>query len=378
MAQSTKRPSAIGQLILANLRELMRDPMNFFFVLIFPFMFILIFLFISLLMNKDTTLQMGLAVPAHPSAQVQFLVDRLEHTPDLKVVQGSEAWHLDQLHKGQEQVVLVLPAALNDQATLRILNTSAGAAQSATLRSVIVEATRPASGPTVTTQLIGSQQSFDPAHYSLPGILVMAFLTLGLFGTAVPLITLRQRGTLRLLGLTPLSPLTFACAQIIARFLLAMGQLAIVLVISYFALGKFPLANLPGIFLSALLGILMILAMGYVLGEIIPSSEAAGGLIGGLMTPILLLTGLMLPLSIMPSVFLTIARFIPFTYLGDALRQQMTGSDLPVASVLVDNLVVLGTMVILVALAVMLFRWGQPETKAARRHKVSNAVNVAA
>ncbi|MBV9615922.1 MAG: ABC transporter permease [Ktedonobacteraceae bacterium] len=374
MEQTTKRPSTLGQLILTNLRELVRDPMNFFFVLIFPFMFILIFLFISLLMKKDTTLEMGLVVPDSPSAQVQFLVDRLEHTPDLKVVRGSEAWHRDQLHKGQEQVVLVLPAALNDQATLRILNTSAGAAQSATLRSIIVEATRPASGPAVTTQLIGSQQSFDPAHYSLPGILVMAFLTLGLFGTAVPLITMRQRGTLRLLGLTPLSPLTFAGAQIIARFLLAVGQLTIVLAISYFALGKFPLANLPGILLSALLGILMILAMGYILGEIIPSPEAAGGLIGGLMTPILLLTGIMLPLSIMPSIFLTMAKFIPFTYLGDALRQQMTGSDLPIAPVVIDNLVILGVTVVLVALAVPLFRWGQPEAKATRRSKGSSAV----
>ncbi len=374
MERTTKRSSALGQLILANLRELMRDPMNFFFVLIFPFMFILLFVFISLLMNKDTTLQMGLAVPAHPSAQVQFLVGQLEHTPNLKVVQGSEAWHLAQLHKGQEQVVLVLPAAFNNQSSLRILNTSAGAAQSATLQSIIVEATHPADGPIVTTQLIGSQQSFDPAHYSLPGILVMAFLTLGLFGTAVPLITLRQRGTLRLLGLTPLSPLTFASAQIIARFLLALGQLTIVLVISYFALAKFPLANLPGIFLSALLGILMILAMGYVLGEVIPSAEAAGGLIGGMLAPILLLTGVMLPLSIMPPVFLTIARFIPFTYLGDALRQQITGSDLPVAPLLIDNLVILAVTVILVALAVLFFRWGQPETKALRRHQGATSV----
>ncbi len=370
---STRRQHALGQLILTNLRELTRDPMNFFFVLVFPFMFVFLFLFISLLSTKDTTFQLGLVVPKHPSIQVQSLVNRLAHTPNIKVTKNSEAWHRDQLHKGQEQVVLILPEDITQQSQLQIVHTASGAAQSATLQAIILEATRPAIGPLVTNEQVGSQQGFDPMHYSLPGILVMAFTTLGLFGTATPLITLRQRGTLRLLGLTPLSPLTFACAQIIARCLLAFIQLIIVLVISYFTLGKFPLANLPGIVLSAFAGILMILAMGYVLGEIIPSPEAAGGMIGGLLTPLLLLTGIMLPFSIMPKFVLSIARFIPFTYLGDALRQQITGGDAAVASITVDNLIVVGTTVVLVALAVLLFRWGQPEGKRSQRMAVKTA-----
>ena len=367
MLQPVRWRSSLRQLVLANLRELIRDPMNFFFVLVFPFMFILLFLFISLLSKKDTTLQLGLVVPDHPSVQVQALVNGLEHTPNVRVVRNTQAWHLNQLRSGQEQVVLILPSALSDQSTLRILSTSAGAAQSATLRSIIMEETRPSNGPVVTMQLIGSQQSFDPLHYSLPGVLVMAFMTLGLFGTATPLITMRQRGTLRLLGLTPLSPLMFAAAQIIARFLLAAAQLVVVLVLTYFLMGKFPLTNLPGILLSALLGILMTLALGYVLGEIIPSAEAAGGIIGGLMAPILMLTGIMLPFSIMPTIILTIARFIPFSYLGDALRQQMTGSDMPLAAITTDNLVMLGVTIVLIALAVSLFHWGQPEARE-RRH----------
>ena len=267
---------SLKQLILANLRELIRDKMTFFFVLIFPFLFIFLFVFISMANGK--------------------------------VPQG-----------------------------------------------------------------VGGSQVYDPLRYSLPGILVMAFTSLGMFGLATPLIMLRQRGTLRLLGLTPLSPLDFVLAQLVVRLILALVQLIVILIVSYILVGNIPFQNLPGIFLSAFLCIVMLFALAYVLGEIIPSPEVAGGLMGGMMAPALMLTGILLPFSIMPDIVLTVARFIPLTYLGDALRQQIIGGT-PIASLAVDDLVLFGTAVALIALAVRLFRWGQPDTHsiAPKRAKLVN------
>lgn len=256
---------ALKQLMLTNLRELIRDKMTFFFVLIFPFVLLFIFFILS-------------------------------------------------------------------------LSNSGAAAQA---------------------------QGFDPLRYLLPGILVMSFTSLGVFGLATPLITLRQRGTLRLLGMTPLSPLTFVIAQVAARFLLAFVQLVAILILSFFILGNVAVGHLPGIFLSALLGILMLFALGYVLGEVIPSPEAAGGLIGGLLAPILMLTGVLLPFSILPDFVLKIARFIPLTYLGDALRQQFIGGP-AIAPLPIDNLVLFGSTVALFLLAVRLFHWAQPDATSRR------------
>jgi ABC-2 type transport system permease protein len=353
-----KTRDRFAQLLLTHIRELVRDKMTFFFVLVFPFLFILIFLFVSLA-NGKTTYTLGVVVPAHPDAQVQALLTGLKQSPELKLVYGTEADQRAQVLQGLENVVLILPDHLNDSATLRILSNSAGTSESSTLQAIIMQATRPTKGPTVSMQMLG-KTAYDPLHYSLPGVLVMAFASLGLFGLATPLILLRQRGTLRLLGLTPLSPINFVAAQILARLFIALIQLILILILSYFILGGVPLANLPGIFLSALLGIVMLFSLGYVLGEVISSPEAAGGMIGGLLAPVLMLTGILIPFSILPDAVLTIARFIPLTYLGDALRQQMLG-DVPVAPLVIDNLVMLGTSIVLIVLAVRLFRWNQPE-----------------
>lgn len=348
----------LGQLILADLRELVRDKMNFFFVLVFPFLFLFLFLFLSLA-NGKKTLDLGLVVPQHPDAGIQTLVNNLERTPNIKITFDTEARHRQQLAQGLENVVLVLPQHLDRTAQLRILYTAAGQAEGATLRAIILQALSPSSGPTVTGEVVGAQ-SFDPLRYSLPGILVMAFASLGLFGLATPLIMQRQRGTLRLLGLTPLSPMIYVLAQILSRLLIALVQLAFILVISFLILGGIPLTHLPGIFLSAFLGIVMLFALGYVLGVVIPTPEAAGGILGGLLAPVLMLTGILLPFDILPPVVLSIARFIPLTYLGDALRQQLLG-DPPIASLTFDNLILLGSSIVLILLAARLFRWSQPE-----------------
>jgi ABC-2 type transport system permease protein len=353
----------LGQLILTDLRELVRDKMNFFFVLIFPFLFLFLFLFLSLANGKQT-FNLGLVVPQNPDARVQALVNTLEHTPDIEITFGTEAYHRQQLELGLESVVLVLPQRLDRTAQLRILSTAEGQAESATLRAIILQALSPSTGPTVTAEVVGAQ-SFDPLRYSLPGILIMAFASLGLFGLATPLILQRQRGTLRLLGLTPLSPITYVLAQIISRLAIALAQLVFILGISYFILGGIPLAKLPGIFLSAFLGIVMLFALGYVLGVVIPTPEAAGGILGGLLAPVLMLTGILLPFNILPPVVLTIARFIPLTYLGDALRQQLLGNP-PIASLTFDNLVLLGSSILLILLAARLFRWSQPESGQSR------------
>ncbi len=351
--------SAMVQLILTNLRELTRDKATFFFVMAFPSLLMLMFVALS---QPDTgkVYTVGLVMPDNAGAEVGALVANLEKNPSLKLVRATETVQRDNLQKGTLNVVLVLPSQLSNHSDVHLLSNSDGSITSAALRSTIEGLTRPDTGPAITEEAVGKQQAYGSILYLLPGLLIMSFVSLSIFGLALPILILRQNGTLRLLGLTPLSPLTFVTAQILARLVLALGQLVIMLTFSYLLLNGFPLANLPGIVLSTVLGIVMMFALGYVLSEVIPSPEAAGGPIGGLVAPILLLTGILLPFSSLPDFILTIARFIPLTYLGDALRQQILGEK-PIASLWVDDLVLFGTAAFLVVLAVRLFHWGQPD-----------------
>ncbi|XYJ24089.1 hypothetical protein ACSE3M_10095 [Bacillus velezensis] len=74
----------------------------------------------------------------------------------------------------------------------------------------------------------------DLFEFIVPGIIVMAFFTLAINGTSTPIIQMRDQGTLRLIGLTETSKLTFVLSQISARFLIAAFQLLCLLSAAYF------------------------------------------------------------------------------------------------------------------------------------------------
>jgi len=68
------------------------------------------------------------------------------------------------------------------------------------------------------------------------------------------------------------------------------------------------------------------------------------------------LSGIFFPFDFLPDFLRTIARLMPLTYLGDALRQTMVNST-QVAPLAVDAAVLAGWLVVCLAIAARSFRW---------------------
>lgn len=351
--------NAFGHLVLTNLRELIRDPMTFLFVLVFPFLFILLFYLISY-MTTSRPFTIGVSQPANAEVAVAKLTAALAAAPNLKVLPMDAAAGQQRLDSGELAALVVLPQRL-DSGRIAITTSPDKAAAGIVVRSLLAEATRIPGGPEIDLQGLNGQEPFDPMRFGLPGVLIMAFASLAFFGTATPIIQLRQRGTLKLLGLTPLSRLTFVAAQIPPRFCLAAVQLLIMLTIARFT-GFLSTDRLGGVLLSSLLGLLMLFALGYLIGGLMTSVELASGLLAGLMPVMLMFTGILLPLDIMPGWVVQGARLIPLTYLGDALRQHLVGS-VPMFSLTTDYLVLLGSAIVLTLITALTFRWDQGEAR---------------
>ncbi len=348
------RNSSFVQLSLTNLRELTRDPVAFLIVLVMPFLFLGMFALISTFTSGGTT-DVGV-VSSTGQGEQRVLLRSLTQTPGLRVTPLPAVEGRRRLDAGRLDVLVSLRGSAIDVDVAKD-KTAAGAVVSRAL----TDATRGAEAPQVSVHGSGEAIGFgDPVRFGIPAVLVLGFTSLAFFGTATPLIQLRRQGTLRLLGLTPVARATFVAAQVPARLGIGLVQLALMMVVAR-ATGHFKLGQLTGCLLTALIGLLMLFSLGYLLGGLIRSPEAGAGALAAINPVVLMFSGVLLPLALLPDVLRTAARALPFTYLGDGLRQQLVGSA-GTFSLTVDRLALLVATLVFTALTVRTFRWDQGES----------------
>ncbi|AJC59446.1 ABC transporter permease [Streptomyces sp. 769] len=345
----TTEATALRQLVKTNARELLRDGKTVFFVLLFPLLFLAMFLGLGYL-NTGGSYQ----VAVEASAEQTQVIDKLAKAQGFH----AEAWKAD-----------APPAAGNLGGYDAIIGTGHGRAE------VTVDASKfgALKGLRVALADSGIDSSridfrtpdggrpFDPVKASLPTALVMALMSVAFFGTATPLIALRQRGTLRLLGTTPLRRRTFVVAQVPVRLALVAIQLLVLGSVAV-SLGFLPLADAARLFATGLLGALMLFSFGYLVAARLRNPEIANGALAVLMPVVLLLGGLFLPMQMMPGFMQTICKAMPTTYLVDALNHDLTGAA-STYGLTVDWLVLVGAAVVFGGLATRLFRWDQGEER---------------
>ncbi|WZX99237.1 ABC transporter permease [Bacillus sp. FSL W7-1360] len=347
---------AFYQLFLMNLRELMRDPLTFFMALAFPFLFVLIFGLTSTITGQSNQLNytIGIMMPDQSTSSMKHIEDGLGNLEGIKtkrVEVGQEKQAIE-----DEEVSSVVDLSFFDQGEMKIYYSTSAAMEGKLTKEALYELTRVEGSPVIIEEPFG-QGGPDMLQYSLPGIIVMAFFSLAFFGTATPTIQLRTAGVLRLIGLTQVSKLIFILSQLAARFLIAAIQLSILLVLAGMN-NMLPMENLLPILLVSLLGLFMLFALGYWVGGVANSIEAVSGVAGGLFGPLLILTGLFMPLKMFPDWLQTISLAIPLTHFGELLRYYMIDEALSVPIVM-SYLILVVTMLLLGFFAVRTFRWDQ-------------------
>ncbi|GAA3422849.1 ABC transporter permease [Streptosporangium sandarakinum] len=201
---------------------------------------------------------------------------------------------------------------------------------------------------------------FDPVRSGIPVVLMMAFMSLAFFGTATPLITMRQQGTLRMLGTTPLRRTTFILAQAPVRLAIALVQLA-VMSAAALATGFLQPSAIGRLLVTCALGLVMLFAAGYLVAARMRNAELANGVLALAMPVLLMLSGVFLPMEILPEAVRTVAGHLPTTYFADALRQDLTG--VAGGPVVTSWLVMAGVALVAAAGAVSLFSWTDGEKR---------------
>lgn len=163
----------------------------------------------------------------------------------------------------------------------------------------------------------------DPVDFLAPGVLALAILSTGMVQTAIGVAFERQYGVLKRLGVTPLGRPRLLTAKLVGMLVVELVQVAVIGAAAL-ALGWEP-APAAGAVLGAValgtaaFGGLGLLMAGRLRGEVTLAAA------NGLYLVLLLLGGMVFPLTELPGVLRSVAELLPAAALADVLGAAAIG-----------------------------------------------------
>ena len=154
----------------------------------------------------------------------------------------------------------------------------------------------------------------------LMGLIALGIMTNSIISIAVRVSTFRNQSILKRLLVTPLPIWKYFAAEISAHLLLAVAQVAIILVVGVFVFGASIHGNIVWIFLIALLGTLVFLNIGFILSAWAKTPAAASGMGNAVALPMMFFAGTFFSTATLPWVLPQAARALPLTPMLEGLR----------------------------------------------------------
>lgn len=200
--------------------------------------------------------------------------------------------------------------------------------------------------------MFGGYGSMDIA---MPAYTALILGTVGLIGVAITTSTYRESGVLRRFRVTPLRPLLYIAADVIANLVMVLAGMCGVVIVGW----SLYRINFEGQAWSVLGAVILsataMFAMGYVIAALAPNARAAQVIGMAILYPMLFLSGATIPLEVMPESVQAVSDFLPLSYVVRLLRGLWFGE--PWGSLTLETGVLLGILVVSTTIAVRTFRW---------------------
>lgn len=362
---------------VADLKEIFRDRQAMFWTFFFPIMFMVL---LGLVFGNAQVIDLQIGIvdedqgPASGALITQ--IDDLDNVQVQNFTSREEA--LAAVGKGDLAVFLVIPAGYGDtlaahqqpnatnatgKAVLTVYfanDTSGNGAVAFTVLNQVISQVNAAvlrQEPVV----VASPQEVQVSggryiDYLMPGIIGMVLMFNGVFAIAGVMTTMRQKGILRRLKVTPVGKSAILAALITTRMLVTFLGILLIIAVGVFGFGVEMHGN-PAITLSlVVVGSLSFTTFGFAVSSYAKTLESAEGLANVVTMPMMFLGDVFLPVALMPDFIRPFAEALPLRYLNEALREVILNGGglievlLPIAGVAVWG----GAGFVL---AVALFKW---------------------
>ncbi|RPH36873.1 MAG: ABC transporter permease [Chloroflexi bacterium] len=361
-----RRIEVVWHLFVASGKMFIRDRTAVFFSLFLPLVIMLIFGVLNF--GAAAELDLGVVDEAE-TASSTAMIAAFEQVPILSVTEGTRDDELAALEEGDRSFILLFPegwelippgqpgyqplTAFTNEATAQEGQTALLIVNAAVAQSLSTAGGGSPEPLVVVEEVAGRNLAY--IDFLVPGILGLTIMQLGLFSVAFGFVQLKTTGTLRRLFATPTSPSYFLTAQVSSRLIITLVQVLILLGVGLW-FGVQLVGSVFVVLLLSLLGGVVFLAMGFGVAGWAKNENQAAPVANLISLPMMFLSGSFFPRDAMPEFLQSVTRFLPLTYLNDALRAVINdGAGLDVIGTSVIGLVVWGVLSFLIA--ARLFKW---------------------
>lgn len=362
---------------VADLKEIFRDRQAMFWTFFFPIMFMVL---LGLVFGNAQVIDLKIGVVNEDAGLAsEQLIEQIDGLDNVQVEMfTSREVALEAVGKGDLAVFMVIPAGygstiaaygqanttnLTDKAVISVYFANDTEGQGAVAFTVLNQVIGQVNAAVLQQEpvVVANPQSVEVSggryiDYLMPGIIGMVLMFNGVFAIAGVMTTMRQKGILRRLKVTPMRKSAILAALITTRMLVTFMGVLLIIAVGVFGFGVEMHGN-PAITLSlVVLGSLSFTTFGFAVSSYAKTLESAEGIANVVTMPMMFLGDVFLPVALMPDFIRPFAEALPLRYLNEALRDVILNGQ-----GFFDIVAPLGGVVVWGAigftLAVVLFRW---------------------
>jgi ABC-type multidrug transport system permease subunit len=344
---------ALGQLILARLRDFYREPEAIFWVYGFPILM---------------TVALGIAFRENPEPQYRVDVTGPESSAVAGVLEAQKTGRGEPRYVVKSQEPDVAHNRLRTGKTDLVVTAASRhydyefvptRAESKLARDEVNDLLQRAAkrrDPVTNRSEEMNERGGRYIDFLVPGLLGMGLMGGGLWGLGFVTVDMRIRKLLKRLIATPMRKSEFLASLMISRLLFMVPEVLFLLVFAWLAFGVTIAGSIASVVFLILVGAFSFAGMGLLVASRAKTMEAASGLMNLVMLPMWVLSGIFFSSERFPELIQPFIQVLPLTALINALRAVMLeGATLLSQWAEVLILALWGTVSF--ALALRFFRW---------------------
>lgn len=354
---STESPRywPLGQLILARLREFIREPEAVFWVYGFPIVMTFI---LGIAFRNQSVERLMVDVIEGPLAKA---------TQEALVASGTPGRFEAEIHTNEAAATrlrtgktdVIVSPTLAEDATQYEYRLDPTRPQSVLAQRAADDQLQRAAGrrDVATTRLVPVEETGGRyIDFLVPGLLGMGLMGGGLWGVGFVTVDMRIRKLLKRFLATPMKKSDFLAAIMGSRLIFMIPEVLVLLVFARVAFGVKTHGSLLTLTLLIVIGAVMFAGIGLLVASRAKTIEAVSGLMNLVMLPMWVLSGIFFSSERFPAAVQPLIKAVPLTPLIDALRAVML-EGAPLAAQLPRIAIMAAWGVACFALALKWFRW---------------------
>ena len=304
----------------------LRNKQYIVFSLILP---LLILAIVGLNDGDNDPIEIGIVNNSKSNLSQQF-VDQLTSNKLFNIIQGSEGTLRNELVNGDLMIVLIIPSAMDDEVKSSNIKLLVDKSQTQFIQTIepilnqsLLSIEREITGRASMFNLViedVKSRTLSYIDFLLPGIMAFMLMNLSIAGSGFNVVEFRRRGILKRLFVTPIKPIDFVLAIVIARMVIVLGQLSIIFGFALAILDANIVGSVVSLYFVIMLSVLMFLTLGFSIGSLAKTQESVGVLATIFIYPQLVLSGIFFPIETLPEYIHPFAELLPLSLVADAMR----------------------------------------------------------